>query len=198
MEDGKVRENWSIKNTPFCSRQYVITLIYVLVCEQYIRECCTGSCTGTELVRYRWLNLTNLSCRVYVAFFTVAYIYFFLTIFFPFLVLLCPGLRDHPLGCFALTQNWSPNPLHFACNPAALPIFSPHRSARQQSQFQKWSLFSLPKCSDVVDPIALTSTQAWAFVLLGEGYLFICLFILMSQAQNKIIKIPQFSRISSS
>lgn len=58
-------------------------LIYVLVCEQYIRECCTGSCAGTELVRYRWLNLTNLSYRVYVAFITVAYIYFFLSFFSP-------------------------------------------------------------------------------------------------------------------
>lgn len=55
--------------------------IYVLVCEQYIRECFTGSCAGTELVRYR--NLTDLSYTAYVAFFTVAYIYFFLLFSLP-------------------------------------------------------------------------------------------------------------------
>lgn len=56
------------------------------MCEQYIRECFTGSCAGTELVRYRWLNLTDLSYTAYVAFFTVAYIYFsyyFLSLFSP-------------------------------------------------------------------------------------------------------------------
>lgn len=69
--------------------------------------------------------------------------------------MLCPGLRDHPLGCSALTQNWSPNPLHFAFDPAALPVF-PYHCACQLSQFQKWSLFSLPKCLGVLDLIALT------------------------------------------
>lgn len=68
--------------------------------------------------------------------------------------MLCPGLRDHPLGCTALTQNWSPNPLHFAFNPAALPIFPP-TALLASSQFQKWSLFSLPKCSDILDLVAL-------------------------------------------
>lgn len=133
--------------------------IYVLVCEQYIRECCTGNCAGTELIRCRWLNLTDLSHTVYVVCFTVAYVHYFflfsLLLQFSFSSMLCPGLRDRPLGYSALTQNQSPNPLHFAFNPAALPIF-PHHSACQQSQFQKWSLFSLPKCLGMLDLIALT------------------------------------------
>jgi len=56
--------------------------------------------------------------------------------------MLCPGLRDRPLGCSALTQNWCPNPLHSAFDPAALPIFSPPLCSPAVTVLEMVSIFS--------------------------------------------------------
>lgn len=56
--------------------------------------------------------------------------------------MLCPGFRDHPLGCSALTQNWCPNPLHFTFDPAALPVFPPPLCSPAVTVAKMVSIFS--------------------------------------------------------
>lgn len=107
------------------------------MCEQYIRERCTGNCAGTELVRYRWLYLMDLSYTVYVAFFTIAYIYFsyyFLSSFSP------PAL-----SCCVLASGTIPWAILHSPRTAVLILFTLPSilllylffPTRQQSQFQK-------------------------------------------------------------
>lgn len=53
VEDVEVGKEEDILKKSFHARQHVVIFVYVLVCEQYIRERGTGNCAGTELVRYR-------------------------------------------------------------------------------------------------------------------------------------------------
>lgn len=146
---------------------------------------------------------------------------FFLTIFSPSLVLPLLHAVSWPqgpsLGCSALTQNQSPNPFHFAFNPAALPISHPPFCSPAVTVSKMVSIFSskvlrrirpdstylqveqTPASCEKVDKGTINLPCCCYYVLhpslnfciIGGGVF--VYFFKMSQAGSHIIKIPPFS-----